>query len=436
MSASDSSSARAPSGERDARRAIDAIWRIESARLIAGLGRFSGDLDRAEELAQDALVAALEKWPDDGVPANPGAWLMTAAKNRAIDLARRDANLTTKTEQLGRDPHRADTAPSAESEASLDGAIDDDLLSLVFTTCHPVLSPEARVALTLRLLGGLTTAEIAHAFVDSEATVAARITRAKKKLAVSGVEFETPADDELEARLPSVLAVIYLIFNEGYAATTGESWIRTNLCEEAMRLGRILAELSPDESEVHGLVSLMELQSSRFRARTGPGGESILLLEQDRGRWDWVLVGRGLSALDRSLDRAQATGRPIGGYTLQAAIAACHARARTPEQTDWQQIAGLYDQLNDMTRSPIVGLNRAVAIGMAEGPQAGLDAVDALDAETLDRYHLLPSVRGDLLEKLGRSDEARAEFERAAAMTRNEREREVLLSRATGTTTG
>lgn len=411
---------------RDARRAIDAIWRIESARLIAGLARFSGDIGRAEELAQDALVVALEKWPSEGVPANPGAWLMTTAKNRAIDLARRDANLAAKTEQIGRDPHRTDTAPSAESEASLDREIDDDLLSLVFTACHPVLSPESRIALTLRLLGGLTTAEIARAYMDSEPTVAARITRAKKKLADSGVQFETPAGDELDARLPSVLAVIYLIFNEGYSATAGENWMRTDLCEEAMRLGRILAELSPDEPEVHGLVSLMELQASRFRARTGPGGEPILLLDQDRGRWDWVLVGRGLRALDRAL----ATGRPIGGYTLQAAIAACHARARTPEQTDWPRIAALYDHLNELTQSPVVGLNRAVAIGMAEGPQAGLDAVDALDAEALAGYHLLPSVRGDLLEKLGRTDEARAEFRRAAEMTGNERERDVLLQRA------
>ncbi|MBI5310373.1 MAG: RNA polymerase sigma factor [Actinobacteria bacterium] len=415
-----------PNTPRDARRAIDAIWRIESARLIAGLARFTGDLGRAEELAQDALVIALEKWPEGGVPDSPGAWLMTTAKNRAIDLARRDATFREKAEQIGRESESDGAAPSAESEASLDGEIGDDLLSLVFTTCHPLLSREAQVALTLRLLGGLTTGEIARAYMTSEATVAARITRAKKKLAEAGVPFETPSGDELSARLPSVLSVLYLIFNEGYTATAGDDWMRTDLCEEAMRLGRIVAELSPREPEVHGLVALMELQASRFRARTGAGGEPILLLDQDRGRWDWVLIGRGLKALDR----ARATDGPIGPYTLQAEIAACHARARTAGQTDWHRIADTYTALNALTRSPVVGLNRAVAIGMAQGPQAGLDAVDALDVRALAGYHLLPGVRGDLLEKLGRHDEAKAEFERAASMTRNQREREVMLSRA------
>jgi RNA polymerase sigma factor (sigma-70 family) len=411
----------------DTHRAIDAVWRIESARLIAGLARIVRDVGLAEELAQDALVAALERWPESGVPDNPGAWLMATAKHRAIDRLRKAKLVERKHEQLGRELEARRETAVAEFEAAVDDDIGDDLLRLMFTACHPVLSMEARVALTLRLLGGLTTGEIARAFLVPEPTVAQRIVRAKRTLAEARVPFEVPRGVDRAARLSSVLGVLYLVFNEGYSATAGEDWMRPALCEDALRLGRILAELAPDEPEVHGLVALMEIQASRAAARTGPSGEPILLLDQDRSRWDQLLIRRGLSALAR----AEALGGARGPYALQAAIAACHARARRADQTDWPRIAALYESLAALQPSPVVELNRAVAVAMAFGPAAGLEIVDALRTEpSLEGYHLLPSVRGDLLAKLGRADEARAEFERAASLTRNARERALLLDRA------
>ena len=411
----------------DTHRAIDAVWRIESARVIAGLARIVRDVGLAEELAQDALVAALEQWPESGVPDNPGAWLMAAAKNRAIDRLRRGKMLERKHEELGRELEIQQELAVADFDTALDDDIGDDLLRLIFTACHPVLSSEGRVALTLRLLGGLTTAEIARAFLVPEPTVAQRIVRAKRTLAAARVPFEVPRAGELAARLSSVLEVIYLIFNEGYAATAGDDWMRPALCEDALRLGRILAELVPKEPEVHGLVGLMEIQASRAGARIGPSGEPILLLDQNRARWDQLLIRRGLAALER----AEALGGALGPYALQAAIAACHARARTAAETDWVRIGALYDALAQLAPSPVVELNRAVALAMAFGPPVGLELVDALTSErSLEGYHLLPSVRGDLLAKLGRFDEARAEFERAASLTRNLRERELLLERA------
>ena len=407
----------------DTHSAIDAVWRIESARLVAGLARMMRDVGVAEELAQDALVAALEQWPQSGVPRNPGAWLMAVAKRRAIDLLRRRERFDRKLAELG---HELQTEQGAMPDIEI-GDIEDDLLRLVFVSCHPVLSTDARVALTLRLLGGLRTDEIARAYLVSEATIAQRVVRAKRTLGDAGVPFEVPQGDELAERLPSVLETIYLIFNEGYAATAGEDWMRPALYEEALRLGRVLAELMAAESEVHGLVALMEIQASRTAARTGSSGEPILLLEQDRTRWDELLIRRGLKALDR----AEALGGAIGPYALQGAIAACHARARTAGETDWPRIAGLYDELGRLMPSPVVELNRAVAVAMAFGPAAGLELVDALLAEpALKSYHLLPSVRADLLAKLGRRDEAQHEFERAASLTRNERERTLLLARA------
>jgi RNA polymerase sigma factor (sigma-70 family) len=410
----------------DTHRAIEAVWRIESAKLIAGLARLVRDVGVAEELAQDALVTALERWPESGVPDNPGAWLMAAAKHRALDTLRRRKMLERKHEELGRELEAQErTAP--DFDAALDDPVGDDLLRLIFTACHLVLSTEARVALTLRLLGGLTTAEIARAFLTPEPTVAQRIVRARRTLSEARVPFEVPRGADLDARLSSVLEVVYLIFNEGYAATEGPDWVRPALCEEALRLGRVLAELAPREPEVHGLVALMEIQASRLRARVGPSGEPVLLLEQDRGRWDWLLVGRGLAALER----AESIGGEPGPYVLQAAIAACHARARRAEETDWARIAALYGELGRLAPSPVVELNRAVAVAMAEGPAAGLEIVDALGSEpSLKSYHLLPAVRGDLLAKLGRGEESRAEFERAASLTRNERERAVLRGRA------
>jgi RNA polymerase sigma factor (sigma-70 family) len=410
----------------DTHRAIDAVWRIESPRLIAGLARIVRDVGLAEDLAQDALVAALEQWPVSGIPDNPGAWLMASAKHRAIDHFRRHTRLERKHEELGRELETRElTVP--DLNAALDDNIGDDLLRLVFVSCHPVLSTEARTALTLRLLGGLTTDEIARAFLIPEPTVAQRIVRAKRTLTNARVPFEVPRGAELTARLSSVLEVVYLIFNEGYSATAGDDWMRPTLCEEALRLGRVLAELAPGEPEVHGLVALMEIQASRSRARVGPKGEPILLLDQNRAQWDHLLIGRGLAALDR----AEKLRLARGSYTLQAAIAACHARARAPEETDWQRIVALYGELARLTPSPVVELNRAVAVGMASGPAAGLALVDVLAAEPLLlNYHLLPSVRGDLLVKLGRLDEASAEFERAASLTRNVRERALLLDRA------
>jgi RNA polymerase sigma factor (sigma-70 family) len=409
----------------EAHRAIDAIWHIESSRLIAALARVTGDVGLAEDFAQDALLAALRSWPETGVPDNPGAWLMAAAKNRALDHLRRVRRADRAHGEIGRDLEVDRGRATAELEAALDDDIGDDLLRLVFTACHPVLAREARVALTLRLLGGLTTSEIARAYLVPEATVAQRLVRAKRTLSEAGVPFEVPRGEDRAARLSSVLEVLYLIFNEGYAATAGEDWMRPQLCEEALRLGLILASLAP-EPEVHGLVALMEIQASRTKARTGPVGEAVLLLDQDRGKWDHVLIGRGLAALAK----AEASGPP-GPYALQAAIAACHARARTAEETDWARIAALYGELARAAPSPVVDLNRAVAVGMAEGPAAGLALVDSLrDEKALEGYHLLPSVRGDLLAKLGRSGEARAEFEKAASLAGNSREREVLLARA------
>jgi RNA polymerase sigma factor (sigma-70 family) len=407
----------------DPQAAIQAVWRIESARLIAGLTRIVRDVGLAEDLAQDALVAALEQWPESGVPERPGAWLMATARHRAIDLLRRSARLERKHAELARELQEGE---KPDVEAALDDDVEDDLLRLIFMTCHPVLSREARVALTLRLVGGLTTAEIARAFLVTETAVAQRIVRAKRTLAEARVPFEAPSGSERAARLESVLAVIYLVFNEGYSATAGDHWIRPSLCAEALRLGRILAGLAPAEPEVHGLVSLMELQASRLRARVGAAGDPVLLLDQDRGRWDRVLIRRGLAALER----AQDLGGTLGPYGLQATIAACHARARTAEETDWVRIAALYDALCELAPSPVVELNRAVAVAMAFGPSAALELVDALAAEpALEAYHLLPSVRGALLARLGRGGEARAEFERAASLTRNERVRELLLAR-------
>ena len=411
----------------DAHRAIDAVWRIESPRLIAGLARMVGDIGLAEDLAQDALVVALERWPESGVPDNPGAWLMTTAKRRAIDRLRRRKVLRRKHEEIGRDLEDRQEAAVGEIEAALDDDIGDDLLRLMFTACHPVLSTEARVALTLRLLGGLTTEEIARAFLVPVPTVAQRIVRAKRTLAEAHVPFEVPRGAELARRLASVLEVIYLVFNEGYSATAGDDWLRPGLCEDALRLGRTLAELAPEEPEVHGLVALMEIQASRSRARTSPSGEPILLPDQNRALWDRLLIRRGLAALER----AGALGGALGPYALQAAIAACHARARAAEETDWPRIVALYDALAQLAPSPVVELNRAVAVAMAFGPEAGLELVDALTAEpALQAYHLLPAVRGDLLVKLGRPAEARTELERAAELTKNERERALLLARA------
>ena len=411
----------------DTHRAIDAVWRIESARIIAGLARIVRDVGIAEELAQDALVAALQQWPESGIPDNPGAWLMAAAKHRAIDMFRRNKRLERKHEELGRELQAQQEMAVTDFDAALDDDIGDDLLRLVFVSCHPVLSTEARVALTLRLLGGLTTEEIGRAFLVPEPTIAQRIVRAKRTLAQEHVPFEVPRGGELAARLSSVLEVIYLVFNEGYSATSGGDWMRPALCEDALRLGRILAELASQEPEVHGLVALMEIQASRSRARVSSSGEPILLLDQNRAHWDQLLIRRGFAALDR----AEKLGGMRGPYALQAAIAACHARALTPEETDWARIVALYEALAQLAPSPVVELNRAVAVAMAFGPAAGLELVDTLIAEpSLRGYHLLPSVRGDFLKKLGRFDEARGEFERAAALTRNARERELLLDRA------
>ena len=411
----------------DIHRTIDAVWRIESAKLIGALARMMRDISVAEDLAQDALVAALEQWPQSGVPDNPGAWLMATAKRRAIDQLRHNQMLDRKHQQLGYELESNQERGVADFEASFEEDVGDDLLRLVFVACHPVLSTEARVALTLRLLGGLTTDEIARAYLVPEPTIAQRIVRAKRTLTEEQVPFEVPRGVELAARLSSVLQVIYLIFNEGYAATSGDDWMRPALCEEALRLGRIVAELDPKEPEVHGLVSLMEIQASRSRARIGPSGEPILLFDQNRGHWDQLLIRRGLAALGR----AEKLGSPRGPYTLQAAIAACHARALTPAETDWPRIVGLYDALIEVSPSPVVELNRAVAVSMAFGPAMGLDLVDTLAASgVLRSYHLLPSVRGDLLAKLNRFDEARRELEHAASLTRNTRERELLLERA------
>jgi len=411
----------------DTHRAIDAVWRIEAPRLIAGLARIVRDVGVAEDLAQDALVAALKQWPHEGVPRNPGAWLMATAKHRAIDHFRRNKRLERKHEELGYEIEAQREGATPDLDAALDDDVGDDLLRLMFTACHPVLSTEARTALTLRLLGGLTTGEIARAFLVSEATVAQRIVRAKRTLAEKKVPFEVPRGEELAARLSSVLEVIYLIFNEGYTATAGDDWMRPALCEDALRLGRILAELAQGEPEVHGLVALMEIQASRSRARVSPGGEPILLSDQNRALWDQLLIRRGLAALER----AERLGGAGGSYALQAAIAACHARAVTSGETDWARIADLYGHLAALAPSPVVELNRAVAVAMASGPQAGLDLVDDLMTEpSLKAYHLLPSVRGELLRRLGRFDEARPEFERAASLTRNARERDLLLQRA------
>ena len=412
-------------GAAEANRAIEAIWRIDSARLIARLARIVGDLGTAEELAQDTLVAALEQWPAEGVPERPGAWLMGTAKHRAIDLVRRRQALERKHQEIGRDVQLAQEG--SDVDEAIGEEVGDDLLGLMFTACHPVLSKDARVALTLRVLGGLTTEEIARGFLVPVSTIGQRIVRAKRTLAEARVRFEIPGGAERVARLASVLEVIYLIFNEGYSATAGADWVRPALCEEALRLGRILAELAPTEPEVHGLVALMEIQASRLRARVGPSGEPVLLLDQDRTRWDRLLIRRGLAALERagSLEGA------LGPYALQAAIGACHARATIAADTDWPRIVALYDAVAQLAPSPVVELNRAVAVGMAFGPAAGLELVDALVNEpTLNSYHLLPAVRGDLLRKLGRSDEARAEFERGASLTENVREQELLRRRA------
>jgi RNA polymerase sigma factor (sigma-70 family) len=413
--------------ETSTREVVEAVWRIESARLIGGLVRMVRDVGLAEDLAQDALVAALERWPKSGIPDKPGAWLMAVAKNRALDQLRRHKMRERKHRDIEHGALTSVPAAAPDLDASLDGDVGDDVLRLIFIACHPVLSTEARTALTLRLIGGLRTDEIARAFLVPESTIAQRIVRAKRTLAEAKVPFEVPRGEELAERLPSVLEVIYLIFNEGYSATRGEDWIRAELCEEALRLGRILAGLMSEEAEVHGLVALMELHASRARARVGPSGEPILLLDQDRARWDRLLIRRGLA----ELARAEALARPLGPYTLQAAIAACHARARTGEETDWKKIVALYDALVELTKSPVVELNRAVAVSIAFGPAAGLELVDALlDEPALKDYHLLPSVRGDLLVKLGRFREARVELERAASMTRNNRERALLLKRA------
>jgi RNA polymerase sigma-70 factor, ECF subfamily len=411
----------------DTHRAIEAVFRIEQAKLIAGLARMLRDVGLAEELAQDALVTALEQWPRSGIPDKPGAWLMAAAKNRALDRLRRAKLIERKHTEIGHELQIEGEAAAPDLDAALDEDIGDDLLRLIFTACHPVLAAEARVALTLRLLGGLTTEEIARAFLVSEPTIAQRIVRAKRTLAEKRIPFEVPRGEERAERLASVLGIIYLVFNEGYSATAGEDWVRPQLCEEALRLGRVLAELAREEAEVHGLVALMEIQASRLKARVGPDGEPILLLDQNRARWDQLLIRRGLAALAR----AEALGTMPGPYQLQASIAACHARAREAAQTDWAQIVGLYGKLSEVTPSPVVELNRAVALAMLMGPAAGLEVIDALASEpALKEYHFLPSVRGDLLQKLGRRDEARAEFERAASLTRNERERKLLRDRA------
>src|SRR5580692_8298385 len=415
---------------RDVRAAIDAVWRIESPRLIAGLTRITRDVGAAEDHAHDALIAALKQWPREGVPSNPGAWLMAAAKYRAIDLVRRRSLLERKHGELGRELEEQQEKSVPDYISALDDDIGDDLLRLIFTSCHPVLGTDAQLALTLRLIGGLTTTEIARAFLVPEPSIAQRIVRAKRTLADANLPFEVPRGRELSERLASVLQVIYLIFNEGYSATAGDDWHRPALCEDALRLGRILAELAPQEPEVHGLVALMEIQASRTRARVNAKGEPILLLEQNRAQWDQLLIHRGFAALARAEELSRALGS-IGPYTLQAAIAACHARALTADATDWPRIAALYSALSHVAPSPIVELNRAVAVGMAEGPAAGLAIIDAIaDDPALKSYHLLPSVRGDLLHKLGRVGEARAEFERAAALTQNTRERDLLLSRA------
>jgi RNA polymerase sigma-70 factor (ECF subfamily) len=417
----------------DIHRTIDAVFRIEQARLIAGIARMVRDVGLAEELAQDALVAALEQWPQSGIPDKPGAWLMAAAKNRAIDRLRRRKLIERKHAEIGREIEAVGEGAAPDLDAALDDDIGDDLLRLIFTACHSALATEARVALTLRLIGGLTTEEIARAFLVPEPTVAQRIVRAKRTLAEKRIAFEVPRGPELGQRLASVLEVIYLIFNEGYSATAGDDWMRPQLCEEALRLGRILSGLAPAEPEVHGLVALMEIQASRLGARTGPMGEPILLLDQNRARWDQLLIRRGLAALAR----AERDGSASGPYALQAAIAACHARARTAEATDWDRIATLYDALAGVVPTPVVELNRAVAHAMAYGPAAGLDLVDRLTQEpSLRTYHLLPSVRGDLLAKLGRNEEARTEFLRAASLTRNERERRLLLDRAAARAVG
>jgi RNA polymerase sigma factor (sigma-70 family) len=408
-------------------RVIEAVWRMESAKLIAGLARIVRDVGVAEDLAQDALLAALERWPHAGVPDNPGAWLMATAKHRSIDRMRRHAMVERKHELLGHELEQQQESAVADLDAAIDDHVGDDLLRLMFTACHPVLSTDARVALTLRLLGGLTTGEIARAFLVPEATMAQRIVRAKRTLSESGVAFEVPRGAEFESRLASVLQAIYLVFNEGYSATAGDEWLRPALCEDALRLGRILAELVPKEPEVHGLVALMEIQASRSAARVAADGEPVLLLDQDRSRWNQLLIHRGLAALER----AESLSETRGSYTLQAAIAACHARARTGDETDWHRIAELYRELAELTRSPIVELNRAVAVSMAFGPALGLDLVDALrDEPVLASYHLYPAVRADLLTKLGRATEARSELVRAASLTRNERERALLLERA------
>lgn len=405
-------------------RTIDGIWRIESAKIIASLARMVRDVGLAEDLAQDAMIIALERWPETGIPDSPGAWLMTAAKRRAIDHLRRDKLRDRKYEEMGWEIERQH---EPDWDEALDDPVGDDLLRLIFTTCHPVLSAEARVALTLRLLGGLTTEEIASAFLVPEPTIAQRIVRAKRTLAAARVPFDVPPKAELAARLSSVLEVVYLMFNEGYAASSGGSWIRPMLCNEALRLGRILAEIVPDEPEVHGLVALMEIQSSRFKSRVGPSGEPILLMDQNRALWDYLLIRRGLAAIER----AEHLGKALGPYMIQASIAACHARARTAAETDWVKISALYDALSQVAPSPVVELNRAVALSMAFGPEVGLEVVDALMLEpSLRNYHLLPSVRGDFLMKLGRKQEACTEFKRAAALARNDKERDLLLSRA------
>jgi RNA polymerase sigma-70 factor, ECF subfamily len=413
----------------DVHRTIEAVWRIESARLIAGLARQARDVGIAEDLAQEALVAALEQWPESGVPDKPGAWLMAIGRRRWVDRLRRAEVHERKTQELGREIEIRGDVDSPDLEAAIDDPFDDDLLRLIFTTCHPLLSTDGRVALTLRLLGGLTTKEIARAYLASEATVAQRIVRAKRTLSAARVPFEVPDRSQLDDRLASVLEVIYLIFNEGYSPSAGDRYVRPELIEEGLRLGRILAQLLPSEPEVHGLVALMELHASRTRARISPTGDPVLLLDQDRSRWDWLLVGRGLAALER----AESTRGAVGPYTLQAAISACHARARAAEDTDWERIVALYDGLAQVMPSPVVELNRSVAIGMAFGPEAALELVEGLRSEpALRDYHLLPTVRGDLLEKLGRNEEARAEFQRAASLTQNSREREVLLARMAG----
>jgi RNA polymerase sigma factor (sigma-70 family) len=417
---------------RDARLEIEAVWRIESPRLLAGLARLTRDVGTAEDLAQDALVAALERWPATGVPDNPGAWLMAVAKNRALDVLRRAKRIERKHEELSGELEAPWTSSESGLDAALDDDIGDDLLRLIFTACHPVLSTEARTALTLRMLGGLTTEEIARAFLVPVSTISQRIVRAKRTLAEARIPFEIPRGADRDDRLSSALEVIYLVFNEGYAATAGEDWVRPALCADALRLGRVLAGLAPEDPEVHGLVALMEIQASRMAARVGPSGEPILLLDQDRGRWDALLIRRGLAALGRAI----ALGGTLGPYTLQASIAACHARARTADETDWPRIAALYDALARVAPSPVVELNRSVAVAMAFGPAAGLEIADALRSEpALASYHLLPAVRGDFLAKLGRMDEARTEFERAAGLTQNARERDLLLGRAAASRT-